>query len=64
MPVWPAARERETEVLYMFQLGRKQTLIVVKELDFGIYLAEQSDAGMDDRVRKTGLLQRPTRLKL
>ncbi len=50
MPVWPAAREKETEVLYMFQLGRKQTLIVVKELDFGIYLAEQSDAGMDDRV--------------
>lgn len=50
MPVWPAARERKTEVLYMFQLGRKQTLIVVKELDFGIYLAEQSDAGMDDRV--------------
>lgn len=34
----------------MFQLGKKQTLIVVKEVDFGVYLAEQSDADMDDRV--------------
>ena len=34
----------------MFQLGKKQTLIVVKELSFGVYLAEQPDAGMDDRV--------------
>jgi len=34
----------------MFQLGKKQTLIVVKEVNFGVYLAEQPDAGMDDRV--------------
>lgn len=34
----------------MFQLGKKQTLSVVKEVDFGVYLAEQLDADMDDRV--------------
>lgn len=34
----------------MFQLGKKQTLLVVKEVDFGVYLAEQLDADMDDRV--------------
>lgn len=34
----------------MFQLGRKQKLYVVKAVDFGVYLGEEINAGMDDRV--------------
>lgn len=34
----------------MIELGRKQTLTVVKSLDFGIYLAEKMDAEAKDRV--------------
>ena len=34
----------------MFQLGKKQSLFVVKELDFGVYLGEELNASMDDRV--------------
>lgn len=34
----------------MFQLGRKQELFVVKMVDFGVYLGEEVNAGMDDRV--------------
>lgn len=34
----------------MFELGKKQTLSVVKEVDFGIYLAEDQNASADDRV--------------
>lgn len=34
----------------MFQLGKKQTLIIVKILDFGVYLAKEPDADVDDRV--------------
>lgn len=34
----------------MFQLGKKQTLIIVKELDFGVYLAKEPDAAPEDRV--------------
>ena len=34
----------------MFELGKTQTLIIVKELDFGVYLGEQPNASMDDRV--------------
>lgn len=34
----------------MFELGKKQTLLVVKEVDFGIYLAEEANASADDRV--------------
>lgn len=34
----------------MFQLGKKQSLVVVKELDFGVYLGEEINASMDDRV--------------
>lgn len=34
----------------MFQLGRKQELFVVKAVDFGVYLGEEINAGMDDRV--------------
>lgn len=34
----------------MFQLGRKQELFVVKTVDFGVYLGEEVNAGMDDRV--------------
>ena len=34
----------------MFQLGKKQSLVIVKELDFGVYLGEESNASMDDRV--------------
>lgn len=34
----------------MFQLGRKQELVVVKAVDFGVYLGEDQNAGMDERV--------------
>ncbi len=34
----------------MFQLGKKQELFVVKTVDFGVYLGEEVNAGMDDRV--------------
>lgn len=34
----------------MFELGKKQSLIIVKELDFGVYLGESLNASMDDRV--------------
>ena len=34
----------------MFQLGRKQELVLVKTVDFGVYLGEDQNAGMDERV--------------
>lgn len=34
----------------MFQLGKKQTLTIVRELDFGVYLAKEPDAASEDRV--------------
>ena len=34
----------------MFELGKKQSLIIVKELDFGVYLGETPNASADDRV--------------
>jgi len=34
----------------MFQLGKKQSLLVVKEVDFGIYLGTEPNASMNDRV--------------
>lgn len=34
----------------MFELGKTQSLIIVKELDFGVYLGETLNASMDDRV--------------
>lgn len=34
----------------MLELGKRQTLKVVKKVDFGIYLGEQQNASMDDRV--------------
>ncbi|MDE7183152.1 MAG: S1 RNA-binding domain-containing protein [Lachnospiraceae bacterium] len=34
----------------MFQLGKKQTLLIVKELDFGVYLGEEHNAAIEDRV--------------
>lgn len=34
----------------MFQLGKKQKLVVVKSVDFGVYLGETENASMDDRV--------------
>lgn len=34
----------------MFQLGKKQSLVVVKELEFGVYLGEEINASVDDRV--------------
>ncbi len=34
----------------MFQLGRKQKLIVVKTVEFGVYLGEDQNASMDERV--------------
>ena len=37
-------------VINMFQLGRKQELYIVKAVDFGVYLGEEINAGMDDRV--------------
>lgn len=34
----------------MFQLGRKQNLFIVKEVDFGVYLGEEINAPLEDRV--------------
>ena len=34
----------------MFELGKTQSLVIVKELDFGVYLGETPNASMDDRV--------------
>lgn len=34
----------------MFELGKVQSLIIVKELDFGVYLGETHNASIDDRV--------------
>lgn len=34
----------------MFALGKKQTLLVVKEVNFGVYLAKEQDASAEDRV--------------
>lgn len=34
----------------MLELGKKQKLIVVKKVDFGIYLGEEKNASIDDRV--------------
>lgn len=37
-------------LINMFQLGKKQQLLVVKEVDFGVYLGEELDAASEDRV--------------
>lgn len=34
----------------MFELGKKQTLIVVKKVDFGVYLADTKDASDKEKV--------------
>ncbi len=34
----------------MIELGKKQTLLVVKKVEFGVYLAEKMDADAKDRV--------------
>lgn len=34
----------------MFELGKTQSLVIVKELDFGVYLGEAPGASVDDRV--------------
>lgn len=34
----------------MFELGKTQTLLIVKELDFGVYLGETLNASVDERV--------------
>lgn len=34
----------------MFQLGKKQDLLIVKEVDFGVYLGEEINAPIEDRV--------------
>ena len=38
----------------MIELGKKQTLMVVKTVDFGVYLAEDKNAGPNDRVLLPG----------
>lgn len=38
----------------MIELGKKQTLTVVKTVDFGVYLAEDRNAGADKRVLLPG----------
>lgn len=44
-------QEEKREVYHhMLELGKKQTLIVVKKVDFGIYLGEERNAAMDARV--------------
>lgn len=35
---------------YMLEIGRKQLLVIVKKVDFGVYLGEQVNASMDERV--------------
>ena len=35
---------------YIIELGKKQTLLVVKKVEFGVYLAENMDADAKDRV--------------
>lgn len=34
----------------MLQLGKKQTLMIVKKTDFGVYLGEEANAPVDERV--------------
>ena len=34
----------------MLEIGRKQLLVIVKKVDFGVYLGEQVNASMDERV--------------
>lgn len=34
----------------MLEIGRKQSLVIVKKVDFGVYLGEQVNASMDERV--------------
>lgn len=34
----------------MIEIGKKQKLIVAKTVDFGVYLAEDKNAGQEDRV--------------
>ena len=34
----------------MLHLGQKQELVIVKEVDFGVYLGEEINAGSEDRV--------------
>ena len=36
------------------ELGRKQKLVVVKTVDFGVYLGDRPDAGETDRVLHPG----------
>lgn len=38
----------------MIELGKKQTLMVVKTVEFGVYLAEDKNAGADKRVLLPG----------
>ena len=38
----------------MIEIGKKQKLIVVKTVDFGVYLAENKNAGQEDRVLLLG----------
>lgn len=36
------------------ELGKKQKLVVVKTVDFGVYLGDRQDAGETDRVLLPG----------
>lgn len=38
----------------MIEIGKKQKLIVVKTVDFGVYLAENKNAGQEERVLLPG----------
>ena len=38
----------------MIELGKKQTLVVVREKDFGIYLAEKQGDGIGASAQKAG----------
>ena len=42
----------------MMELGKKQTLLVVKTVDFGVYLAEDMNADTRHQVLGTG--ERPS----
>lgn len=38
------------EESFMLEIGRKQSLFIVKMVDFGVYLGEEVNASMDERV--------------
>ena len=42
--LWNLRKERETK---MIELGKRQDLVIVKQVEFGVYLAENEDGGKE-----------------